>query len=178
MKRRDRSGFTLIELIIVVGIIGVLVTVLLAVLLSATGAGHEKTAMNFVDNIIPDAIEKWREANGKSEAVYPRSPNLKNGKEYVEGNVELYIELVKKPEDAGKEAFVGKDHYTLGDHNGKGIFVDPWGTPYIYRNYVMNTASASRPRIANKTYNDTYDIISCGPDGDLDTDDDIYRGKR
>ena len=178
MKRRDRSGFTLIELIIVVGIIGVLVTVLLAVLLGAVGSGDEGTAKNFVENIIPKAIEDWRSANGKSDAAYPLSPGVRGGQDYIDGNVELYKELVQNPKDAGKEPFVGDEHYLHGTHNNKGIFKDPWDNPYIYRNYVMRTGSATPPKITGLTHNDTYDIISCGPDGELDTDDDIYRGKR
>jgi prepilin-type N-terminal cleavage/methylation domain-containing protein len=177
MERSNRSGFTLIELIIVVGIIGILVTVLLAVLLSATGRGDESTAENFVKNIVPFAITEWQEETERGTGTYPRSPNIKGGKDYVDGNIELFDELVTKREKAGKAPLVAADHYDAGTHNGKPVFMDPWGNPYIYRNYVQKTGSATAPTIVGKTYNDTYDLISCGPDGNLDNDDDICRGK-
>jgi prepilin-type N-terminal cleavage/methylation domain-containing protein len=176
MERSNRSGFTLIELIIVVGIIGILVTVLLAVLLSATGQGDRRKAENFVKNIAREAITEWQ-GTLRGSGTYPKSPNLKGGKDYVDGNIELYNELVTKPEKAGKAPFVAAEHYDVDTRNGKPVFMDPWGNPYIYRNYVQKTGSGTAPKIQGKTYNDTYDLISCGPDGVLDSDDDIYLGR-
>ncbi len=179
MKRSRRSGFTLIEILIVIGIIGLLVTILVAALLSATGAGQEGRARHFVNNVIPEAMLQWQDYNGKGSNDYPRSPNLREGQAYIDGNIELYNELVTKPDAAGKGAFVMAEHYDKGESKGKPLFNDPWGTPYIYRNYTqkLSRGGGTQQVYRGKTHSQTYDVISCGPDMVLDTEDDIFRGK-
>ncbi len=174
-----RSGFTLIEILIVVGIIGLLVTVLLAVLLGAVGKGDEHMAKDFVNNRIPTAMTTWQQKNGMGSSDFPRSPNMKDGKDYIDGNIELYLELIKKPVDGGEMPYVEDSGYTKGDHNGKPIFLDPWGNPYIYRNYSQKRSKSgndTQTRIKTK-YSEAYDVISMGPDGLYETDDDIAKGK-
>ncbi|MBE7492310.1 MAG: prepilin-type N-terminal cleavage/methylation domain-containing protein [Planctomycetes bacterium] len=176
MIRRSRSGFTLIELIIVIGIIAVLVVVLVAVLLNAQSSGEKAKAKNFVNTVIPAAIGKWQEDTGKGNNEFPRSGNNRAGA-YYDGNVELYKTLVLDPAKTSKGAYVGDDQYLKGEHDGKPVFVDPWGRPYVYRNYTAKRArGASEAEYRGKKHNDTYDIISAGPDGVIDNDDDIYNG--
>ena len=182
MRRSLRSGFTLIEILIVVGIIGVLVVVLLAVLLSASAKGEIAQAENFVNNAIPTAMQSWQDDNGKDNNTYPASPNLSEGEGYVSGNMELFKELITKPKSAGKDPYIGGDQYIEGEEGGKPMFLDPWHKPYIYRNYTMKKSASGKSRsFTGIRYNEnSYDIISLGPDGQLyevnGETDDIYNG--
>lgn len=182
MRRSSRSGFTLIELMIVVGIIGILVVVLVAVLFNAMSKGEIAKAKDFASNVIPAALTKWQDETGKDNNTYPASPNLVDGASYWQGNAELYEELVEKPKKAGKDPYVKDDQYVLGEEGGKKVFLDPWQKFYIYRNYSQKkSASGKTPKYTGRRYNEnTYDIISRGPDGELyelnGENDDIYNG--
>jgi len=179
MRRSARSGFTLIEILIVVGIIGILVVVLLAALLMARKKGDVAEAKNFVAKAVPTAMTMWQELNNKSDNDYPASPELADGDNYVRGNIELYKELILDPKDKGKDPFIPENQYREGEENGKPVFLDKWNNFYIYRNYTMKKSASGKNRpFTGKRYNEnTYDIISKGPDGELYTDDDIYNGK-
>lgn len=181
MRRSTRSGFTLIELMIVVGILGILVAVLTGFLLNAAAKGDESRAKDFVRQAIPAAMTRWQEEHKKNNA-YPPSPNLVDGSAYVDGNISLYEALVTEPQAKGQDAYISSDLYIAGDAKGKKIFLDPWNNPYIYRNYTMKRTTSGTARPFNgKRYNEnTYDIISMGPDGQLyeveGKNDDIHNG--
>jgi general secretion pathway protein G len=173
MARALRKGFTLIELLIVVAILGILVTVVLATVLYATSRGDVEKARNFMNQVIPAAMSAWQGEFGYPTNEFPRSPNLREG-EYFDGNAELYEELMKKP----RAALVATDHFTEGNWNGRPVFLDPWGRPYIYRNYTQRrsaTGPAPEP-YRGRRFNDNWDLISMGPDGVLGTEDDVVRG--
>ncbi|MBZ0135150.1 MAG: prepilin-type N-terminal cleavage/methylation domain-containing protein [Planctomycetes bacterium] len=182
MRRSLRSGFTLIEILIVVGIIGVLVVVLLAVLLTASKKGEIAQAEFFVNNAVPQAMQKWQNDNGKDSNTFPASPDLTDGDSYSRGNIELFNELVTKPIKAGKEAYIGNDLYVEGSEGGRPVFLDPWNRFYIYRNYTMKKSASGKNRgYTGRRYNEnSYDIISLGPDQQLyekdGETDDIYNG--
>ncbi|MCA8915593.1 MAG: prepilin-type N-terminal cleavage/methylation domain-containing protein [Planctomycetes bacterium] len=184
MRRSTRSGFTLIELMIVVGIISILVAVLVAVLFGAMKKGEAAKARDFVNNVMPAAITKWQEESGKDSNTFPASPNIADGDGYWQGNAELFAELVTKPKKAGKDPYVKDDQYVQGEEGGKPVFLDPWNKFYIYRNYNMKKSSTGKSQTfrGKRRYNqNTYDIISLGPDGILyedknDNNDDIYNG--
>ncbi|MCA8912261.1 MAG: prepilin-type N-terminal cleavage/methylation domain-containing protein [Planctomycetes bacterium] len=169
MRRSSRSGFTLIEIMIVVGIIAILVVVLLASVLMARKKGDVGKAQDFCTSLIPAAITKWQGDNGKDSNTYPKSPSLGDGDGYWQGNAELFNELVTKPKKAGKEAYVPDDSYVEGEEGGKKVFLDPWNKFYIYRNYsAKKTISGKNRTYTGRRYNkSTYDIISLGPDGTL-----------
>lgn len=173
--RRSRKGFTLIELMIVVAIIGVLVGVLLAVLLGARSKAKVGEARNFLDTAMPTAITKWQEAiKGGRADIFPASGTSGDADLY-EGNRLLFDELVTKPQKAGKEAYIAADSYTTRENKGKKEFVDPWENPYRYRNW----AQAAKGAKGYKKYNEgTYDLVSAGPDGNFDTEDDVINGKK
>ncbi|MCC6574086.1 MAG: prepilin-type N-terminal cleavage/methylation domain-containing protein [Planctomycetes bacterium] len=181
MHSKSRSGFTLIELLIVVAIIGVLVTVLVAVLLGAFNKGKDAEARNFMDNLVPQAMQKWQEANGKPNR-YPASGG--DPSDPVAGNHLLYLELVGKPRDAGNAPHIETNGLEIRDEKGKTVFMDPWGMPYIYRDWSAPPPKGSKagdktfqPGSYVKPYNvGTFDIISAGPDKELGTTDDIIRG--
>jgi prepilin-type N-terminal cleavage/methylation domain-containing protein len=183
MKRSARSGFTLIEIMIVVGIIGILVVVLLAVLLNAAKKKETSVAENFVTNAVPEAMKKWQDDNGKNDSTYPPSPNLVDNDKYFVGNNELFAALITEPKGRGKDPYIEPSAFGEGTENGKPVFLDPWNRPYIYRNYSMKKSASGKNRTyVGRRYNEnTYDIISMGPDGVLyedenDNNDDIYNG--
>jgi len=179
MTRNTRSGFTLIELLIVVLIIAVLVVVLVAVLLAARGKGDENQARNFVNSVLTDAITRWQDdARGGDSNQYPPSGINREGK-WFDGNVSLFEELILKPERAGRAPYMGPDQFVRGQlDNGKAVFVDPWGTPYIYRNFAVKLArDRTTMEYRGPKHNDTYDLISAGRDREFGTGDDIVNGK-
>ncbi len=178
MRSTRRSGFTLIELLIVVAIIGLLVTVLAGVLLGAFGKGKVAEAKDFMDSRIPQAMTKWQDAMGKPNR-FPSSGT--DPGDFKAGNALLYKELVANPRDKGNAPFMettGIEEQTEGKVT---VFLDPWGTPYIYRDYSApppkGMKASSGGTGSNKQYNPgTYDIISAGPDKEFFTADDIIRG--
>jgi prepilin-type N-terminal cleavage/methylation domain-containing protein len=176
--RRSKSGFTLIEILIVVAIIAVLATVLLGVVLATMGRGDTALARNFVNNVVSEAISTWQQDNGHSSNQYPPSPNMRPGGAYTEGNAELFAALILEPERSNRAPYIGEDHYARGvDAAGRPVFVDPWGNPYIYRNYsTPRLRNATAPPYQGRRIASTYDLISMGPDGTYETEDDIYRG--
>ena len=173
MTRAQRSGFTLIELMIVIGIIGILVAVLIGVLLAAAAKGDLRRAQNFVENAVPDAMQKWQEEEGKKSNQYPNSGRNRS-EEYIDGNRRLYKALVTD----SRKPLIDSSSYT--DDPARGVFLDPWNNPYVYRNWGSPKPKSGRVRgksSAAKAYNDKYDLISAGPDGDFGTDDDIRNGE-
>lgn len=178
MRVRSRSGFTLIELLIVVAVIGLLVTVLAAVLLGAFGKGKEAEARNFMDNIIPQAIQKWADANGKPNRCPPSGTNPADP---IEGNSKLYKELVANPREAGNTAYLDMTGVSEGKEGGNTVFLDPWGTPYMYRDWSAPPPKGSKGGDTGiggvKPYNPgSFDMISAGQDKKFGTEDDIIRG--
>ncbi|MCC6149315.1 MAG: prepilin-type N-terminal cleavage/methylation domain-containing protein [Planctomycetes bacterium] len=171
----NRRGFTLIELMIVVGIIGVLVAVLLAVLMTARKKAKINEARNFVDTVVPTAITKWRDDKGKAGDKFPLSGANSNN-DLFEGNALLFNALISDPGRAGKEAYISTDAYHEGTERNKKVFLDPWENPYRYRNWANAPKGAKSGAIIK--YNDgTYDLVSSGPDGIWDNEDDIINGR-
>src|SRR5690606_13629812 len=132
MNRRKRSGFTLIELLIVIGIIGLLASVLIAVLMTAMGKRDEQRAQYFITQAVPTAIADWQNKFSLGNNDFPRSPNIREGGDYIDGNAVLFEEFITKPIAAGEAPLISQDHYIEGEIGGKKVFLDPWGQPYVY----------------------------------------------
>lgn len=174
MTIRQKSGFTLIELLIVVGIIGLLATVLIAALINAISKREEQRAEYFIRQAVPSAITAWQDKFTLGSNDFPRSPNIREGGDYIDGNAVLFEEFITKPIAATGSAMISQDHYVEGEINGKKVFLDPWGHPYVYRNYIQRlSAGGGDSTYKGKRINSTYDLISRGPDGEYGTDDDI-----
>jgi general secretion pathway protein G len=103
--RRPRAGFTLVEMIVVIAIIGVLATLLIVRFSGQTDQAKVATAKSQVAQIEGAVIA--------FQAHVGRLPNSLR-------------ELVEKPADA-------KNWQENGYLKGKSVPKDPWGNEYIYK---------------------------------------------
>lgn len=178
MVRSSRSGFTLIEIMIVVGIVGLLVVVLMAVVLAASEKGEVGKVKNFCNQLVPTAMQKWQEDNGQDRNTYPATPKMAPGPD-AEGNKLLFEEFITRPNKTGKGAYFSVENYTEGMIDGKKVFLDAWHNPYIYRNHSQKRTKSgtTKPFPDHLRRNPgSYDVISMGPDGIPDNEDDIWNG--
>ncbi|MEE9311675.1 MAG: prepilin-type N-terminal cleavage/methylation domain-containing protein [Planctomycetota bacterium] len=179
MRTVPRSGFTLIELMIVIGILGLLVAVLSGVLMSAMGKGEIATADNFCNNLMTKAITDWQDDNGKNANDFPRCKKPLEEGAYYDGNVDLFKVLITDRIKADKAPYIPENEYTKGEHDGKPVFLDPWETPYVYRNYkqkkILGSSSSRKFSKDAQKNQGLYDIISLGVDRQPGTDD-IWNG--
>lgn len=110
MKRDDVRGFTLIEILVVVLIIGLLTTVLATNLIGRAEEAKVKLARTQIKNL-GDQIELYRLDNG-------RYPSEGQGLEA----------LVREPSSEPRPR-----NYPPGGYVKTEALIDPWGTGYQYR---------------------------------------------
>ena len=109
MDRKRRSGFTLVEILVVVVILGLLATLVIP---RVVGRGEEakRTATLVQIRAIEQALDLYKLDNG----FYPTT----------EQGLEA---LVSKPSGMPEPMNYRRDGYM------KKVPVDPWGRPYVYR---------------------------------------------
>lgn len=109
MDRKRRSGFTLVEILVVVVILGLLATLVIP---RVVGRGEEakRTATLVQIRALEQALDLYKLDNG----FYPTT----------EQGLEA---LVSKPSGMPEPMNYRKDGYM------KKVPVDPWGRPYVYR---------------------------------------------
>lgn len=109
MDRKRRSGFTLVEILVVVVILGLLATLVIP---RVVGRGEEakRTATVVQIRALEQALDLYKLDNG----FYPTT----------EQGLEA---LVSKPSGMPEPMNFRKDGYM------KKVHVDPWGRPYVYR---------------------------------------------
>ena len=109
MDRKRRSGFTLVEILVVVVILGLLATLVIP---RVIGRGEEakRTATLVQIRALEQALDLYKLDNG----FYPTT----------EQGLEA---LVSKPSGMPEPMNFRKDGYM------KKVPVDPWGRPYVYR---------------------------------------------
>ena len=122
-ESRAEAGFTLVEIMVVVVILGLLATLVVQNVMGASDTAREKKALSDV-RTIADAVRMYRVKNGK----LPDSLDV----------------LATKDEKGGSEI--------------EELPKDPWDHDYILR-------QGDRPN--------EFEVISIGPDGSENTDDDI-----
>ncbi len=117
--RNPASGFTLVEVLVVIAVIAILLTMLFAGVPAALRSSKVRTSQVLVSQVAL-AVGIYYDARG----AYPRGSNF--------GCRTLVGELgpLLKVRDA---SFIDTDNDNKGD-----TVVDPWGRPLIYTRYVSN----------------------------------------
>jgi prepilin-type N-terminal cleavage/methylation domain-containing protein len=106
-RRRDDDGFTLLELLIVVAILGIVVNIAVPVMMNARAKGDAAKILADVD-LIHDALLNYRLENGS----YPRTagwgrvppglaPYLPDGFEFTHGDVRYRYQLQRRNKRIG-----------------------------------------------------------------------------
>jgi general secretion pathway protein G len=137
-KKKANRGFTLIELMIVIVIIGVLATLLVPKIMNAPDNAKRTAAMADIKTI-ESALKLYRLDTGN----YPTT----------EQGLEA---LIRKPDMAP----VPKKWRDGGYLEGTSVPKDPWGTPYYYTASSSSTTSSTLGSAGRD-----YEITSYGRDG-------------
>ena len=138
LKRKSDSGFTLIELMIVIVIIGILATMLIPKIMNAPDDA-KRTAAKADIKTIESALKLYRLDTG----TYPTT----------EQGLEA---LIRKPDMAP----VPKKWRDGGYLDGTSVPKDPWGNPYYY----TGSSSSGTSSTVGSAGRD-YEIISYDNDG-------------
>lgn len=155
------AGFTLLEILIVIAIVGILATVILAALGDSREQAHVRAAQQELRNVHA-AIELMHLHTGK----YPHGSDR-----YCPPIDASNNEVDLSADSAGLVA-------TDGSHqNWQGPYIedilDPWGNPYFLDEDYYCTAGATGCRghttggVADRSV-----LVSCGPDGMIGDDPD------
>ncbi len=203
--RRSRSGFTLIEMLIVMTIIAVLAGLGVVALPALMRRGPKLAAQTFLTNLSA-ALEGYKNSG---EGTYPPTTL----KDYVGvGNltnlencgIESVVLCMNSKNYSGSFGFEDSSGCKLENLDGDQTQVqltkfgtrdlwevlDPWGNPYVYFNAADYSAAAEVGVVSGKNgpvkvvpwknsktksfcCKDTFQLISAGPDGEYNTEDDI-----
>ena len=182
--RGERSGFTLVELLVVISIIAILSSLVIAGLSIANERANEVQAKTFVVGC-KDALEQYFTDTGTFPGFGMEADEDRNDFPVLwralmhDGRVE-YLEGIQKDkivvEDPdSQEGYRPATQDELDDREVEKYVLDPWLNPYVYR---CNLGLKPREWMENKK----YDIYSLGPNGEDDTilgeeaenDDDIH----
>jgi prepilin-type N-terminal cleavage/methylation domain-containing protein len=205
-KSTARAGFTLIEVLAVIVILGILMIVLLPRLTGATERAKERSTGVWIQSI--DAAAKDYEGRfgdfppSQFQEKWGTAPNLTNmgGETLVVSlwSTEWNGTMLAEDKFSNTDNDETKRPLTRFPANALQELKDDWGNPiaYFHRrdygrtdNYVVTTADTGEieelpvkafMNPATKTYfnSNTFQLISAGVDGKFGTEDDITNFKR
>lgn len=151
LRQRSR-GFTLIEMLVVIGIISVLGGLVLSGVVFARQSARRKTTRMFLDTIAV-ALEHYR----NDYSIFP------DGAGDAASAGKLYRTLTERRGFGPYLTGLASNQTADTDRDGNPELVDAWGQPVRYTEgrYLADERD--------------YELRSAGPDGEFDTDDDIVR---
>ena len=153
------SAFTLLEVMLVIGIIAILVSLLFPVVIGASAKAKEKQAMAETRTILV-AIKAYRQEYGK----WPAQTQATNDTTYITNNYYVIQPLLGSNLVIGSsqmnpknKIFLNMQVNTNNNPDYAGNYLDPWGIPYVIcmdedgnnglaivwsnKNYVANNTS-------------------------------------
>ncbi len=161
-----RSGFTLVELLVVIGIIAVLAAILLPAMNAAFTKAEKSQAQTEVRSLLA-AIQAYNNEYGKM----PVPNNMQgNGDDAVTGlypsnTCALIIKALNGIHDASAAGVPNPRKITFLDAQGgsaNGGFVDPWGMQYLMK---LDTDYNGQVNYTGATYRTVGVVVSYGTDG-------------
>tara|TARA_B100000508_G_scaffold74920_1_gene58341 strand:- start:753 stop:1307 length:555 start_codon:yes stop_codon:yes gene_type:complete len=152
---KRRSGFTLIEILVVIAVIGILAAVTLAFLGEGRERAKNRKALSDMKNI-HTAMEVMFNQTG----LYPHK-QISYCPPRVAGGNEVNL-------NSPSTGLVATDG-TFPNWNGPYVssVIDPWGNPYYFDEDYWCTAGADGCNGYDSTSLDHSVLVSCGPDGML-----------
>lgn len=126
--KRDVKGFTLIEMLVVIAIIGILTAIIMPALKGARTAARKAEARQAVKSIVVAVKYYPLEYHG----AYPEGNDSGADTEYTAGNSSLMRILIAENDDGANEkekVFLEAPVKYLRQETGWN-YLDPWGNPY------------------------------------------------
>ena len=163
--RSNRSGFTLVELLVVIGIIGLLASLMVPIA-GRAASGSKKRKAQMEANSLKVSVQQYYQ----DHHFMPWTEKSKVGDDkWAQTDTSAWMDILQGENALKKNYFAAKI-----DDNGK--FLDPWGKPYYVgmdRNqdgYVKGEGSIGG---GGKIVRETVGVFCLGPDGQPGTADDI-----
>lgn len=179
----SRSGFTLVELLVVIGVIGLLSAILLPITNAAIRSARKATAQRQI-NDLAGAIKRYFAEYNKMPIL---TGNGKAGDLAVSTNSAVLFGLLANSDKFADEAalkqgnprgiiFLSLDRAGEESLEKNGVYADPWGNPYVI---LLDTDFDDRilqklaPTMTAKDIRAKVAVYSPGADGTEGTKDDI-----